>query len=76
MTTIGRAYVVRDADAGSGPGAVTQVYPYTLQGLTTALTEARYRSYSGTPQVLAVMEDGKSRIIRRFENGHEVPLTP
>jgi hypothetical protein len=75
MTTVGKAYVVRDADAGAGPSEVTQVYPYTLQGLTTALEDACFRSFRGTPQVVVVMTDGKRRVIRRFEHGHEVPLT-
>jgi hypothetical protein len=74
MATAGRAYVVRDADAASKPGEVTRVYPYTLQGLTTALDDARFHSYGGTPQVVAILEDGKSRVIRRFEDGHGVLL--
>ncbi|HEX4832527.1 MAG TPA: hypothetical protein VH478_15695 [Trebonia sp.] len=73
MTATGKAYVVRDAVTGGGPGEVTRMYPYTLQGLMTALDDARYRSYAGTPVVVAVMEGGKSRTIRRFEDGHEVP---
>jgi hypothetical protein len=80
MSTDGRAYVVRDAEAGTGTGTgtaeVTQVYAYTLKGLTTALEEARFRSFGGPPQVLAVMTGGKSKIIRRFEGGHQVPVTP
>jgi hypothetical protein len=72
MTTAGRAYVVRDADGGSGE--VTQVYAYTLKGLTTALEDARFRSFHGVPQAVVVMRDGRSEVIRRFESGHEVPL--
>jgi hypothetical protein len=71
MTTAGRAYVVRDADGGSGE--VTQVYAYTLKGLTTALEDARFRSFHGVPQAVLVMRDGRSEVIRRFESGHEVP---
>ncbi|MGD0699675.1 MAG: hypothetical protein ABSA02_07325 [Trebonia sp.] len=74
MTTVGRAYVVRDAD--SGPGEVTQVYAYTLKGLTTALEDARFRSFHGVPQAVVVMRDGRSEVIRRFESGREVPLAP
>ena len=74
MTTAGRAYVVRDADGGSGE--VTKVYAYTLKGLTTALEDARFRSFRGTPQAVVVMRDGESAVIRRFEQGHEVPLAP
>jgi hypothetical protein len=61
--------------AGEG-GDITSVYPYTLQGLTTALEDARFRSYNGTPQVVAVLTNGKSKVIRRFEDGHEVPPRP
>ena len=84
----GRAYVVRDAiapDGGShegegkaergGDGEVARVYPYTLQGLTAALDEARFRSFGGKPQVLAVVTEGRSTVIRRYEDGHEVPIT-
>jgi hypothetical protein len=45
MATAGRTYVVRDADTGTEPGQVFQVYAYTLQGLTTALEDARLRSF-------------------------------
>jgi hypothetical protein len=31
MTAVGRPCIVRDASAGSGPGEVTQVDPYTLK---------------------------------------------
>ena len=74
MTTVGRAYVVRDADGGSGE--VTNVYAYTLKGLTTALEDARFRSFHGAPQAVVVMRDGQSTVIRRFEQGREVPLAP
>jgi hypothetical protein len=67
---------VRDADAGTRSGEVTQVYAYTLKGLTTALDDARFRSFRGIPQVVAVMADGRSTIIRRFEHGQEAPLAP
>jgi hypothetical protein len=72
MTTAGRAYVVRDADGGSGE--VTNVYAYTLKGLTTALEDARFRSFHGGPQAVVVMRDGQSAVIRRFELGREVPV--
>jgi hypothetical protein len=76
MATVGRAYVVRDAGAGTGPGEVYQVYPDTLKGLIQALEDARFRSYAGQPQVLAVIAEGHSTVIRRFEHGREVPVTP
>lgn len=72
MPTGSRAYVVRDAEAG--PGEVTRVYPYTLKGLTEALDEARFLSMGGAAQVLAVIVDGRSTVIRKFEGGREVPV--
>jgi len=71
-----RAYVVRDAGPGTDSGEVIRAYAYTLKGLTTALEEARFHSFRGIPQLVVVIADGKSTIIRRFENGHEVPVTP
>ena len=75
MTTAGKAYIVRDAEAAAGPRAVTQVYPYTLHGLAAALAEARTRSLRGTAQVVVVIADAKSKVIRRFEDGHDVTAT-
>lgn len=80
MTEAGRGYLVKDADPSVGKGGkaakVDQIYPYTLRGLTEALEEARFRSHSGSPQVLAVLGTGSTRVIRRFENGREVPVAP
>ena len=77
MTEAARGYLVRDADSTRGTGAkVDQIYPYTLRGLTEALEEARFRSHSGAPQVLAILGTGNTRVIRRFENGREVPVAP
>jgi len=76
MTTARKAYIVRDAEAGAGPGAVTQVYPYTLHSLAAALADARSRSLRGAAQVVVVMTDGKSKVIRRFEGGHDVTAPP
>jgi hypothetical protein len=77
MTEAARGYLVRDADSTRGKGAkVDQIYPYTLRGLTEALEEARFRSHSGAPQVLAILGTGNSRVIRRFEDGREVPVAP
>lgn len=73
MATGGRAYVVREAEAGAGE--VTRVYPYTLKGLTEALDDARFQSMSGVAQVLAVIADGRSTVIRRYEGGREVPVS-
>jgi hypothetical protein len=77
MTEAARGYLVRDAETNGGKGRkVDQIYPYTLRGLTEALEEARFRSHSGAPQVLAVLGTGSTRVIRRFEDGREVPIAP
>ena len=75
MTMAGKAYVVRDAGSDVPSGEVTQLYAYTLKGLTTALDDARLRSFRGIPQEVAVLTGGKAAVIRRFEHGHEVPPT-
>jgi len=77
MTEAAKGYLVRDAEATGGRGRkVDQIYPYTLRGLTEALEEARFRSHSGAPQVLAILGTGNTRVIRRFEDGREVPIAP
>jgi|tagenome__1003787_1003787.scaffolds.fasta_scaffold20387289_1 hypothetical protein len=76
MNTARKAYVVRDAGTDIPSGDVTQVYAYTLKGLTTALEDARLRSFGGIPQVVVVMTDGEATVIRRFDHGREVPVTP
>ena len=72
MARAGGAYVVRDDGAGT-PGNVDKLYPYTLRGLTDALEEARFRSFAGPPQVVAVMGEGGLKVIRRYSGGREVP---
>ena len=72
MARAGGAYVVRDDGAGT-PRNVDKLYPYTLKGLTDALEEARFRSFAGPPQVVAVMGESGSRVIRRYEHGRESP---
>src|ERR1700722_5170036 len=77
MTDAAKGYLVRDAEATGGKGRkVDQIYPYTLRGLTEALEEARFRSHSGAPQVLAILGTGNTKVIRRFEDGREVPVAP
>src|ERR1700729_1707651 len=77
MTEAAKGYLVRDAEATGGRGRkVDQIYPYTLRGLTEALEEARFRSHSGAPQVLAILGTGNTKVIRRFEDGREVPVAP
>ena len=77
MTDAAKGYLVRDAETTGGKGRkVDQIYPYTLRGLTEALEEARFRSHSGAPQVLAILGTGNTKVIRRFEDGREVPVAP
>lgn len=75
MSADSRAYVVRDAGTHDRLGKVYRMYPYTLESLLEALDEARLRSYNGPPQVVTVVADRQSTVIRRFEHGREVPVT-
>jgi len=70
-----KTYIVRDADVGGG-NSMARTFPGTLKGLTEALDDARFRSASGAPKVVVVMEGKQRRIIRRFEHGREVPPPP
>jgi hypothetical protein len=63
--------VVRDEDAGARPGNVDKLFPYTLRGLTEALDEARFRSFAGPPQVVAVRGENGLKVIRRYVSGRE-----
>jgi hypothetical protein len=72
MSVAGRAYVVREDSTGPEPGKVDRLYPYTLKGLTDALEEARFRSFAGTPHLVAVAAESGIRVIRKYERGHEV----
>ena len=71
MARAAGAYVVRDDGAGTSPPNVDKLYPYTLKGLTDALEEARFRSFAGPPQIVAVMAESGMKVIRRYENGRE-----
>jgi hypothetical protein len=70
-----RAYAVRDAGTPRRLGKVYKLYPYTLVALLEALEEARFRSFSGPPQVVTRIEGRRSTVIRRYEHGREVPIT-
>ncbi len=76
MARTGGAYVVRDEEAAAQSANVDKLYPYTLKGLTDALEEARFRSFAGPPQVVAVMAESGMKIIRRYENGRESSPPP
>jgi hypothetical protein len=72
MAPQGRTYIVRDAGTAARPGKIYKTYPYTLRALLDAIDEARFRSFTGTPQVV-VRANGRQRaVIRKFENGKEV----
>ena len=73
MARAGGAYVVRDDGAGTQQANVDKLYPYTLKGLTDALEEARFRSFSGPPQVVLAITETGARVIRRYEDGRERP---
>ena len=73
MARAGGAYVVRDDETDAGQGNVDKLYPYTLRGLTDALEEARFRSFSGPPQVVLAITETGARVIRRYEDGRERP---
>jgi hypothetical protein len=62
---------VQEAGSPSRLGRVLQVYPYTLAALEQAMTDARFRSHQGKPVVVTVVENRKSRVIRRYEGGRE-----
>jgi hypothetical protein len=70
----GGAYVVRDESAGTTPGNVDKLYPYTLKGLTDALEEARFRSFAGPPQLVMVVTETGMKVIRRYSRGRESPI--
>jgi hypothetical protein len=73
MATDRRAYVIRDAGTQSRIGKVYKVYPYTLKSLLGAIDDARYRSLAGTAQLLVLVEGKRQKIIRRFEDGKQLP---
>jgi hypothetical protein len=75
MATVGKSYAVRDADTGTRLGKVYKTYPYTLRSLLEALEDARLRSYNEPPQVVTVVTDRQSIVIRRYEGGRELPRT-
>ena len=74
MARAGGAYVVRDESAGTTPGNVDKLYPYTLKGLTDALEEARFRSFAGPPQLVMVVTETGRKVIRRYSHGKESPI--
>jgi hypothetical protein len=72
MATGSKSYAVRDAGTPSRLGKVHRVYPYDLRSLLEALDEARFRSFTGTPQVVTVVSGRQSQVIRRYEHGKQV----
>ena len=55
MAEVSRAYVVRDAGTAGRPGKIRNTYPYSLRDLLQALEDARLRSLTSGPQVVAVV---------------------
>jgi hypothetical protein len=67
-------YSVRDADGAANPSPVYSVgYPHTEQGRREAVEKALERSRTGGPQVLTEPVNGRDTVIRKFDNGKEVP---
>ena len=76
MASVRRAYVVEDAGPRTGPGETQVEYSYTLRGIEHALADAVFRSIGGPAQVIKAVSGNQSRVIRRYEHGREVPVTP
>jgi hypothetical protein len=70
-----RSYVVREAGSPSRLGRVLQTYPYSLTALQQAMADARFRSHRGKPVVVTVVENRRSRVIKRYDNGKEVKVS-
>jgi hypothetical protein len=71
-------WVVRDAcdtDGSEEPGT-TEIFPGGQEGLRDALGAARQLSRGGRPQEVIMYVDGGHRVIRRYEDGQEVPRPP
>jgi len=49
---------------------------FSGEGFERAMSEARWRSREGSPQEVVEYVDGEPRVIRRYEDGHEVPRRP
>lgn len=73
MADSSKSYVVRRAGNGSRPGKLYATYPYTLGNLLRAIDDARLESYAHGPHIVMVAEGRNRTVIRRFENGKEIP---
>ena len=72
-------WVVRDAcdTDGSEESSPDQIFPGEQVPIEHAESEARYRSRKGPPQeVVQAYTDGGHRLIRRYEDGQEMPRRP
>ena len=76
MAAAGKAYVVQGTGPRPGPGETQIEYPCTLRGIENALADAVSRSIGGPAQVIKVVSGDQRRVIRRYEHGWEVPVTP
>jgi hypothetical protein len=73
MATVRRTYVVREAGTSSRIGKIHKIYPNTLKALLEAIDDARYRSFAGTAQLVVLVEGKQQKVIRRLEDGVQVP---
>jgi hypothetical protein len=71
LATAGKQYLLEDAEMDSDPKSTTGTFPGTLRGLLDALDAARFRSATGTPKVVVIVEGKHRQVIRRFDSGHE-----
>jgi hypothetical protein len=76
MATVRRTYVVREAGTSSRIGKVHKIYPNTLKALLEAIDDASYRSFAGTAQLVVLVEGKQQKVIRRLEDGVQVPSPP
>jgi hypothetical protein len=68
--------VVRDVSDTSGSEKSCPDYMVPDRDSDLAMRAARGRSRVGLPQEVVVHGDGEPRVIRRYEDGHEVPRPP
>jgi hypothetical protein len=68
--------IVRDASGTGGSEEPSQEYMVPRGDFKLAMSEARRRSRIGLPQEVVEYVDGEPRVVRRYEDGHEVPLWP
>jgi len=69
----GKRYIVRAVEDDQVPD---RIHPGTLRGLLAGMEDASLRSLQpGAPQELIMMRGKVAAVIRRYDHGHEVPVT-